>query len=171
MSESLLPRRADLRKLVARQGRMRGCVPVESLERVCASCLATDGAVCVELGGAVEDDGYRVVRGRIRTELTLQCQRCLGPVCVPLEQDFAWALLWTDTEAEQLPKRYDPLVVEEVDLDLWEAVADEVLLALPIVALHQDGACRPAAADASPDEVADRAPTRNPFAVLEKLKS
>ncbi len=171
MSESLLPRRADLRKLVARQGRMSGTVPVARLERVCAGCLSAEGEVHVELGGAVEDDGYRVVRGKVRTELVLQCQRCLGPVRVPLEQAFAWALLWTDTEAEQLPKRYDPVVADEGDLDLWEAVADEVLLALPIVALHEDGACRPVAADGSPDEKADTAPTRNPFAVLEKLKS
>ena len=73
--------------------------------------------------------------------------------------------LRTDAEAGALPERLDPCVLQGEDLDLFELVEEELLLALPIVAMHEDTSCQPRLVDA-----ADAGGTQSPFRVLERLK-
>jgi len=85
----------------------------------------------------------------VDTELSgkavLTCQRCLKPVEVSLSGDSALVLVGSDAEAEQLPEGREPVVLEANRLDLTWLAEEEMLLALPLVPLH-DADCSAAVA-------------------------
>ena len=53
-------------------------------------------------------------------------------------------------------------------LDMYEVIEDEIILSLPLVAMHADESCNPYwQSDSVEDQVVEK---NNPFAVLESLK-
>jgi uncharacterized protein len=106
-----------------------------------------------------------VALGQVDLAARLVCQRCLGEVQVPLGGPIAVALIRSDVEAEGLPDRLDPVVVDASGIRPLDLVEDELLLTLPSVPVH-DHCVAPASAFRS-----DAAPRReNPFAVLAGLQ-
>jgi uncharacterized protein len=106
----------------------------------------------------------------VNTSLPLICQRCLGPVDVPLVIERAFRFVETEAQAEQEDDASpEDLLVLSRDFDLAALMEDEVLMELPVVPRHE--VCpvpvKLAVADANFDE---SAPKPNPFAVLAGLK-
>ena len=99
----------------------------------------------------------------------LQCQRCLGPMSLPVDADVRLAMVWSEEEIPSLPQRFEGLVVGEGLSDLYELVEEELLLAIPLAPRHPEGECALRQTVES-DEVADDDERENPFAVLAKIK-
>jgi len=117
-----------------------------------------------ELRFGRDSDARPVALGRVDLAATLVCQRCLGEVRVPLGGPIEVALIHSDAEAEGLPDRLDPVVVDASGIRPLDLVEDELLLTLPSVPVH-DHCVAPASALRP-----DAAPRReNPFAVLTGL--
>lgn len=99
------------------------------------------------------------------------CQRCLGPVDMPVQLDREFRFVATEelAEAEDEDSEEDVLVSSR-DFNVLELVEDELLMALPVVPKHPvcPGAVKLQAAD--PDFVDEPSEKPNPFAVLERLK-
>lgn len=106
-----------------------------------------------------------------RTTLALTCQRCLGPVDVPVdfERDFRFVASEELAAVEDEESEEDVLVLSK-SFNLLELVEDEMLMAMPAVAKH--AVCpKPVklqAVDAGFEE--EPASKPNPFAVLQQLK-
>ena len=87
--------------------------------------------------------------------------------------DVDLVLVWSEDQAKALPADLDPLLVTEERLSLAELLEEELLLALPLVALH-DECPRPASTGSEPEPEGDPDDTQtnpdNPFAVLARLK-
>ena len=100
--------------------------------------------------------------------MTLQCQRCLGPVETPLQVERRFLFVAGEDAAAQLDAdSEDDVLALTRALDLRELVEDELLLALPLVPRH--ASCPqplPLPSEPEPDEEA--AP--HPFAALAALK-
>ncbi len=165
-----LPERVDPLRLADEDARLRGAVPLAAMSRL-ASALTDGGSgdAQVELDFRREPTGAAVVEGRIRAELSLQCQRCLEAMPWPLAADFELAIAADEVEAERLGASYEPLLVEEKMLDLGGLVEEELLLALPLVARHAPEQC-PASAHLEPQTEPEEDRRPNPFAVLSQLK-
>jgi uncharacterized protein len=163
-----LPDRLDL-IATAEAGRvLRGLLPLSRLERVLPALVSDDGElqVMLELGKAA--DGTRFLSGTIRGSVILKCQRCLENMAMPLDLKFRLGLVQSHAAANHLPARYEPLIVAAEPASTAEIVADEVLLALPIVPVHEDESdCRGLLKDYQPSGSEAR---ENPFAVLAELK-
>ncbi len=71
-------------------------------------------------------------------KVVLTCQRCLQPVDVAVAGQSALILVASDAEAEQAPEEREPIVVEANRLDLIWLAEEEMLLALPLVPLHDE---------------------------------
>lgn len=102
----------------------------------------------------------------------LECQRCLEPVRWPLDLERSFLFVSDEDTAEALDaeSEHDVLALQP-QFDLFELLEDELLLALPLVAMH-DGCTvllpqQPADA-AEPDEEEPR--PVHPFAALSALK-
>ena len=86
-------------------------------------------------------------------------------------------LVGSEEEADAYPiedDRQEPLVASH-HFDLLETIEDEILLSLPLIPKHPDGACKPLASAFGPTgpEVAQEtaiSDRENPFNVLKGMK-
>ncbi len=78
----------------------------------------------------------------IEGTLELTCQRCLGPLAQAVEVDHVLLLARDATELERLDAEPEcDAILAEGKLDLLALVEDEVLLSLPLAAMHAEGEC------------------------------
>ncbi len=167
-----LRRRYQVHKEVSRSGFFEGKISLAELERLRELLYPGDAALPEgEIGVSFEfgrnEYDIPTVKGRLATRLGLECQRCLGALEVPLELDFQ---LMIDASDELVRSgSIDTLYSEEGYIDIVDLVEDELILAIPLVALHDDQGCNEHW-QKSEDEP-DSAATDNPFAVLQQLKT
>ena len=103
--------------------------------------------------------------GRLETNLELECQRCLNALAMPIALDFS---LMIDASDELVSESsVDTLYSDDGTIDIAEVVEDELILAIPLVAMHEDTACN----DNWPVTEAEPVIKDNPFAVLQQLKT
>lgn len=165
-----LPKQGDPRKFAQQGISIQGFVPVSALPRLAGALTSGEGNVQVELTFTISDDRKRLVTGIAKADLHMECQRCLNPVSVPVESDIALALVWAEEEIQSLPKDLDPWLVGEGLADFYEMIEEELLLSLPAVAYHEE-LCIDAELFSSGEPVVVKQEKKNPFQVLEQLKS
>ncbi len=118
------------------------------------------------------DDENRLFRivGSVETSLPLVCQRCMQPMQHQLSGIFNMAIVSNDAEAEELPAEFEPYIDSGVPVKLQDFIEDELLLAMPLVSLHEEQEC-PAASKPKENIFGHEQTVReNPFAELKKLK-
>jgi len=107
------------------------------------------------------------------TSVPLTCQRCLGPVDLPLHVD-RWFRFVADeaTAAAEDDDCEEDLLPLEPRPNLHELLEDELLMEMPIVPMHGTCPVHVPMQVADPEVAADdlEPKRRNPFAELAKLK-
>jgi len=163
-----LPDRLDL-IATAEAGRvLRGTVSVSGVERLLPVLTSGQGEMQVELSLGKDAGGTRFLAGTIEGEVVLRCQRCMQDMQQPLDIEFRLGLIRDESAVDKLPDSYEPLEVTAEPAILADIIADEVLLALPIVPLHKGSdECLAIVEAYKPPQDEQR---ENPFAVLAKLK-
>jgi uncharacterized protein len=172
-----LPEFIEPYRLAETQRILTGEIPVARMKRLSPLLLSDAGNVQVSLVFGIDDIGQANVTGQVDTIVTMQCQRCMESMDVAVNAEVSLAFVTTEKQAQALPSYYEPLIVEEETL-LSELVEDEIILALPAVPLHEAGQC--AVQEPYVDKLqsttddlqsGDTAKQRNPFAILEKLRT
>lgn len=168
-SHKQLPRQGDPRKFAQQGVSLDGFVPVVEMPRLVEVVKDTSGNIEAELVFGISEEGKRVVTGSAHGDVSLMCQRCLEPVKVLVESNISLAIVWDEEAANGLPQYLDPWIVGEGAADFYEMIEEELLLSLPAVAYHSEP-CLDSKLYSSgkPVEVKE---TKNPFKVLEQLKS
>lgn len=170
MSTVSLPELVDFRRLAARHTRLEGQFPLSRFARLREQLVDDHGVVQLEGEFFQDEDGRSVLQGRIVTALSLLCQRCLEPMALPVDQAFRLAAVWSEEQGTHLPAGYEAWIVQEDPVSLADMVEEELLLALPIVAAH-DQDCQPLKSWGDAVQASVSAPEReNPFRMLEALK-
>ena len=172
---------------------IEGKIPLVSLERLGAlvrSSQSSEGedvssSSSCELEGDVEftlhfdidEVGAPRIGGDASTTLKLQCQRCMEGMEYPISLKVRLGIVPSRKAAENLPDSYDPLVVSDEEISIASILEDELILAMPIVAMHEIENCiqNEALSSQNSDNEAGQenlTPSRreNPFAVLSQLK-
>ncbi len=105
------------------------------------------------------------------TSLMLTCQRCLGPVDVPVAFDRKFRFVATEELAavEDEESEEDVLVLSK-SFNLLELIEDELLMSMPPAPKHEVCPKRVKLQAADPDFVDEPTEKPNPFAVLQQLK-
>jgi len=189
-----LPEFIDPFHLVEKRQVLKGVISLSRMKRLASLLVDTDGIAELEIHFGRDEAGLPLVRGTLSTSVRLQCQRCLGDLKVNIDTEFTLGVVSSLNEARSLPENNEPLVVEEVPMPMADLVEDEILLALPAVAVHPEGQCvvstrkdeansgdsfsqssvkeRNSMYNAPPEEQAKELDEtrQNPFAVLEHLK-
>lgn len=173
MSKSELPERVDAYKL-ADQGpqNLEGVVPSARLPRLANVVLSQDAEFKAALSFSRDAEQRRLVEGDVSGSVVLECQRCLKPVSVALNGRFTMAVVYNDEMAKALPADIDPLMLlPDEPLEVAELVEDELLLCLPMHAMHDEGECQIQTEFGPDDAGVEQTPEKdNPFKVLESLK-
>ncbi|HQU16309.1 MAG: hypothetical protein B7Z66_09660 [Chromatiales bacterium 21-64-14] len=166
-----LPQHFEPLRRVEQGQAYRGQVALSRMDRLGRTLASTEGAVQVELYLDRDEQRIAYLHGRIEARLSLVCQRCLEPMGLEVDREILLGLVRSDEEADRLPMQYEPLLVTPGPMAVSEIIEDELILALPIVALHGDGepcmAYTPARAEEEQDATGS---TEDPFAMLKELK-
>lgn len=167
LPELLFPLRfAETRRTV------EGEVQLSGMTRLRDSVLSLEGVARVSVTGDIDPEKRPFLNGRVQASLQVTCQRCMQPMTVAVDSEFLLSPVHNEEEAEELPEAYDPVMLnEEEGISVMALVEDELMLSLPVVALHEPEDCT---ADVSVYEGSAepvKADKPNPFAVLEQLKS
>src|SRR5690554_1001364 len=168
-----LPKTVNPYRLAEQNSTLKGEIPISDLTRFGELVLeAGENAVCsVNLSFYQDNERRRIISGELEVPVTLECQRCMGPMQTVLESRFVLGLVTSDEQAQQLPKDLEPLMTDEFSVDLWAMIEDELLLVLPPFPLHERSEC-PAREDLEAWEVdhshaeAVSPKKGNPFSVL-----
>ncbi|SRR5690554_4287061 len=170
MSNGPLPLLLEPLKLADRGACFSGELPLSRFTRLAALVTDTAGQVQVALSFYLDEHKQALLQLKLETSLALQCQRCLEEVRYPIDESFHYLISTSAEEPDFLPDGYDLLQVGDEPLELLTMVEDELLLCLPIVAMHPEGECDFPGGYAVQQQDAEQATESNPFSVLAQLK-
>ena len=153
---------------LAEAGRsFHGRVPVNGLLRLAPMLSNSSGELDVALTFGIDERRIAVVSGNIAGNLSLICQRCLDSMDCPLKLNLQLGIVHNENQLDQLPEGYEPLQITGEPISVAELIEDEILLALPAIPTHADNQhCETGYRNQTQSET-----RKNPFAVLEQLKS
>lgn len=101
----------------------------------------------------------------------LTCQRCMGVVITPVNVDQWYRFVATEQIAmAEDDESEEDLLVMEPQFDLLAVLEDELLMALPLVPMHDVCPVTPQLSAGDSVEVTEASEKPNPFAVLAQLK-
>lgn len=177
------PARLDARRFAEADGHLQGECAVTDLTRLAADAHPL-ALADVARSVAWQADGELRLAGngaapavwlhlQAQTALPLTCQRCLGPVETPLVVDRWYRFVATEAQAEaEDDAAEEDLLALEPRPDLLAVLEDELLMALPLVPMHE--VCPqplPSSAGVLPEDSDGALAAReNPFHALSRLK-
>ena len=88
------------------------------------------------------DQKISYIMGSIQANLNIICQRCLGSMELLIDNRVYLGVIFDQADAYQLPDECEPLITGEESINLSSLIEDEVILALPIAAMHKDNECK-----------------------------
>ena len=171
--QSTLPEYLDLIQKAKLGAEIDGEWPISKLDRIADQLVSNDGVLAakLELG---QQEKLLFLKGSISVTLAVTCQRCMQAMDLPLNAEICLALITHEGQEDQLPDGFEPLLVEDSKMRLPDILEDELLLAMPLVPMH-DSDCseylqqqkQRQAVEAEQDEAEKE--KQNPFSVLKDL--
>ena len=139
-----------------------GKLPLAGFPRLRDQLVSDTGDVTYALRGVRDARGRPSLHLSVRGTLQLRCQRCLGPLVHEVETEQVLVLAGSQDEIDAEPAGVeDPdRVVAGKEMSVRDLVEDELILALPYAARHEECEPQHEGTDAS-----ERA-TSSPFAGL-----
>jgi uncharacterized protein len=162
-----LRRHYQIQKEVSRGGKFQGKIGLGNLDRLTEFLLSDRSDIDVEFSFSQSDYDLPMVEGQLQVRLTIECQRCLEAMELPLRVNFQ--LLVSPPGTEVAESGFDAVFSENGSVDIFAVVEDELILGLPLVTMHEDIACNEfwQAQEEDPEPNTKE----NPFSVLAKLKT
>lgn len=171
MKHEPLPSQVDIRKLATKGTDITAKIKVNQLPRLQQMLHDADGEVEVKLHFAINDQGKLQLSGAVQAEVSVTCQRCMGPMPYKIDSSFDLVAVWSDEEAAHLDKDLDPLILEDELVDLKDVVEEELILSVPFVSYHDIEDCLVSKDDLQSGELVEDEPRENPFNVLGQFKA
>lgn len=140
-----------------------------------ANVLSDHVNVSIECG--FDPQNLVVIQGTATASLELACQRCGKGLETEVSAEFTFTPVRDAAKESEdpIPDAYDEIELDEYgSINLVHLVEDELMLALPIVAMHEPEECELGDKDMTFGELAPEATEEekpNPFDVLKKLKT
>lgn len=125
-----------------------------------------DTPMRVYLEGYCDSEKQAHLKGELSVSLALTCQRCLQAMQWQADLPFDYLLLRTQAQEEQIEDGRETLVCADEELDLAWFLEEEVLLAMPMIAKHEDCQLPIEQHQSAQSESANR---ESPFAQLKDL--
>lgn len=156
-------------RLAEAQETLEGECAVTHMSRAMKLLANDEGLIKYRLNFAKDSEQRCLITGEVGMEVLLKCQRCLQTFGYTATTEIAVCPVQDDKAAKTLPKEYDPIMLSDGKINLFDLLEDELILALPQVAMHdlsevQKLQCREISND---EEVQGLS---NPFQILQTLK-
>jgi uncharacterized protein len=122
-----------------------GTLPISGFPRLQDVLVSDKGEAAYTLRGVRDERGRPSLRLQVHATLQLRCQRCLGPLSTEVDSDEVLVLAASQAEVDADPVTVDmpSRVVAGKEMPVRGLVEDELILALPLAARHEDCEARP----------------------------
>ena len=169
--QPILPEQLDFVQAARKASKINGYWPIKRLERLAAMVLDDQGQIEAELEFDVQGR-LRTVSGHVEAKLPVTCQRCMQAMTLELDSQFRLALISDESKAALLPEEFEPLILDEDNrVNIPVMLEDELLLAMPLVVLHETDCSDYLQAQKKRQALEDEQGLKkdNPFSVLKDL--
>ena len=157
----------DAWRMVAARREFEGRIPLAAMTRLASSLFDTEGEVRFRLAFGIDALQVSYVELGIDAALPMECQSSLKRFLLPVQISQRLGLIRDEADEAALPEEYEALLVDaDAMLRPAELVEDELILALPVVAVAPDAEA--VECDFAP--TTDEAAAANPFAALAGFK-
>jgi len=177
MEHQFAPTRLDVKALAQSGGTISGHDLLSRYERLSEGLqgagpdLTITWAARGEWRMGASGHGEAWLHLTLDTALPLLCQRCLGPVNVPLSVQRWFRFVASEDEAQAQDDDVDEdLLVLSREFNLAELIEDELVMDAPIIPRHEVCPVPVKLAAADADFEASSGDKPNPFAVLAQLQ-
>lgn len=157
----------DVWDLARRGASLDGEVALAGLPRLAAQLADAGGSLRYRFGGFVDDRGRPSARLEVDGVVSARCDRCGGPVAVPIGERAAFFFVADEAALNALPidEAEEEALLGSQRFDVFALIEDQAILALPISPRHDD--CVGPAADGGGESGNEAS---HPFAALAALK-
>ena len=171
MQKVKLPIKIDPVRCAVKRLDYVGVVERAQLVRLAESVIDIQDDVEAELSFGTDAQGLTVMQGNAHTLVKLECQRCGDAFEHRCDVEFIYTPLSAKVEEEELPEAYEPIELDENgEIDLYELLEDELILALPFAPMHAEHECKRGGMQMTWGKIEPADERPNPFAVLNGLK-
>jgi uncharacterized protein len=177
MNKEFVPRSLDVKGFAEQEAALSGQLSLPELPRLIAETQGSGAASSVSWSASGELRNPRHVHPEIwihlkaQAVLPLTCQRCLGPVDVPVAVDRSFRFVDDeDMAAAQDEQSDEDVLAMSRSFNLVELLEDELLMELPLAPRHETCPVPVKLAVADEDFDAAGSQRENPFAMLGKFK-
>lgn len=178
MSQEFDPRRVNISVFAKTGGRFAGEERLARFDRLLGETqgLGAESMVSYEISGELRKDAAGQnepwIHLSAQAVLPLICQRCLGPVELPVSVDRDFRFVATEELAaiEDEESEEDVLVLSRA-FDVLELAEDELLMEIPVSPMHEICPAPVKMEAIDPDFEVEVEERPNPFAALARLKS
>jgi uncharacterized protein len=162
-----LPKTIKLFKFARKEASLHGDYKISAMPRISEIARNTEDRIKVALSFYLENDKTPCIKGIIKANIILDCQRCLEALPLELNVLFNLAFVRHESQAEELDTSFEIYNIgEEEDLDSIDLITDEILLSIPMVPSH-DFDC--SLKIDKEKEIVEKI-SKNPFDVLKNIK-
>ena len=171
MQKVKLPLTVDLSKCAQKRLDYDGVITIKQLKRLVEVTEGVNDDVEVKLSFDVDPQGLKILQAKAKANVNLVCQRCWGVFSHCCEIEFIYSPVFNEDQVGILPDAYEPAFVDENgEVNLVHLIEDELIVALPQVAMHDEIDCKinPEGMVFGEIPLVDERP--NPFAVLKNFK-
>ncbi|MGB3725968.1 MAG: 23S rRNA accumulation protein YceD [Glaciecola sp.] len=171
MTNVKLPKTLDPIKSAQKRSSYDGVYMASQMKRFSSTVAAVEAEVPVKVEFLKDAQGLTYFKGEMQSQVQLICQRCNGIFNHSVHTEFCFSPVQGSEEEKSLPSVYEPVEVNDHgEVDLFQLLEDELILSLPIVALHEHEDCAIQQDDLQFGEIEPEPERKNPFAVLKELK-
>lgn len=138
-----LPKWIDPKQLAHKGETLEGTILLAKMSRLLEMLYEKTGVAVFHLHFGKNQAGFYVISGEVAAELQLLCQRCNQPMNYRATSKVHLSPIVHEKQAKALPKNLEPIVIQDESIELLALIEDELLLALPMVAMHDNEKCHP----------------------------
>lgn len=165
---SALPDSVDAWRMAQARRQFRGLLPLAQMPRLGASLASEAGDASFSIEFGTDEFGIAFLDLEVEAGLPLVCQRTLDVFIRQVSVRQRLGLISDEAREAALPEEYEALLVPDGQLSLKDVIEDELILAIPVVAISPGAPLENVPVVAAPGM--DEQISANPFAILGKLK-
>ncbi|XOV78183.1 MAG: 23S rRNA accumulation protein YceD [Aestuariibacter sp.] len=166
-----LPKQIEPHKSAQKRSDYVGVFVASDMQRLDEMVVSILADISVDVKFETDAQGLTFFHGNLQTKVSLECQRCNEPFDFPVDVAFCYSPIKTGESTDELPEAYEPVELNEHgEINLMALFEDEIILSLPIVAMHDENLCKVKGNELSYGKIEPAVKQPNPFAVLKELK-
>lgn len=172
MSNGLIPDYIEPYKLADRNITYQGNIALADLPRLHEVVASDEATIYVNVAFERGEQQQALMSIMLDATVCLICQRCLDAMTFSTSITCHYMFMADERGEVLLPEGYDALELGAKDpFDLKVLIEDELLLALPIIPIHELNECQQLVKLDEPEPIeTDEAKRSNPFSILAQLK-